>query len=160
MHINNLNPMPDFVITGGDLVMDVLAVDYERADMLFNLYNKAIKEFKMPIYHTIGNHDIYGWSKKAKADSSHPEYGKEMFKKRLGRDETYRSFDFGGWHFILLDSIDKLEGNGYHGYIADKQLEWLQEDLRRTGKDCPIWVCLHIPFVSVRHQITNNTISP
>jgi len=33
--VNNLNP--DFVITGGDLVMDSLGQSFEKADQLYNL---------------------------------------------------------------------------------------------------------------------------
>jgi len=158
-HVNKLRPKPKFVITGGDLVMDVLAHDYERADMLFNLYQSTVKELEMPVYNTIGNHDIFGWSEKSEVSESHPEYGKEMFKKRLGDGKTYRSFDFNNWHFILLDSIEKLKEGGYHGYINNVQFEWLRKDLEKTGSERSICVCLHIPFVSVRKQIHNNPIS-
>ena len=37
--VNNL--APDFVITGGDLIMDALEQTYERADSLYNLYRCA-----------------------------------------------------------------------------------------------------------------------
>jgi Icc protein len=55
--VNELNP--DFVITGGDQIMDALGVDYERAEMLYDLYIEITKEFNMPVYNTLGNHDIF-----------------------------------------------------------------------------------------------------
>ena len=44
MALQNANALrPDFIITGGDLVMDALAVDFERASSLFDLYNEVVK---------------------------------------------------------------------------------------------------------------------
>jgi len=50
--VNIINP--DFVITGGDLVMDVLGQSYERSDTLYNLYQKSLERFNMPVYNTMG----------------------------------------------------------------------------------------------------------
>ena len=77
---------PDFIITGGDLILDALAQSYGRADSLNNLYQEVIKRAKMPVYNTMGNHDIYGINlERSKADPNHPEYGKKMFEKRYGQ---------------------------------------------------------------------------
>ena len=159
-HINHLNPQPQFVITGGDHIMKEEDTDFERADMLFNLFQSTSKIFEMPVYYTIGNGDIFGWPEIKGVDSSHPEFGKEMFKKRLGEGKTYRSFDYGGWHFILLDSIEKEEGIVYHGYINDEQFEWLKEDLEETGIERPICIALHIPLVSMITQIYLEALPP
>ena len=39
--VNKLNP--DFILTGGDLIMDALGQSYGRADSLYNLYMEVIK---------------------------------------------------------------------------------------------------------------------
>ena len=58
MAIDSVNAIaPDFVITGGDLVMDALNTSHERADSLYNLYMEMTKGFNMPVYNTMGNHD-------------------------------------------------------------------------------------------------------
>ncbi len=63
MAIDTVNEMnPDFVITGGDLVDDVLKSTYGRADTLYKLYLEMVKGFKMPVYNTMGNHENYGFS--------------------------------------------------------------------------------------------------
>src|ERR1700722_4478182 len=51
---------PEFAICGGDLVFDALGVGRTRADMLFALYQRTEASIKVPLYHTIGNHDLYG----------------------------------------------------------------------------------------------------
>ncbi|MEA3446572.1 MAG: metallophosphoesterase, partial [Bacteroidota bacterium] len=80
--VNGLNP--DFVITGGDLIMDALGQSYGRCDTLYKLYNETSKGFQMPVHNTMGNHEVYGWYEKSMADRNHPEFGEKMFEKRVG----------------------------------------------------------------------------
>ena len=49
--VNELKP--DFVITGGDLIMDALGARYGQADSLYNLYLETSAGFKMPVYNTM-----------------------------------------------------------------------------------------------------------
>jgi 3',5'-cyclic-AMP phosphodiesterase len=111
--VNELKP--DFVITGGDLIMDALGQTYERSDSLYNIYTTMITEFQMPVFNTIGNHEHYGWYVLKDADTLHPEYGKKMFEKRLG--PRYQRVDRHGWIFFLLDSVVKDGKGGYEGGI-------------------------------------------
>lgn len=150
--VNELHP--DFVITGGDLIMDALEEPYERADSLYTLYQTICADFQMPVYNTIGNHEVFGLFETSGVDPEHPMYGKEMFKTRLGDGKTYTSFDHKGWHFILLDVIAFTEDRRYYGYVDSTQLQWLGDDLNKAGKDTPIVVSLHIPLVSVYTQMT------
>ncbi len=51
MAIEKMNSLkPDFVISGGDLVMDVLEVDEQRAVMLYDLYLDCRKKFTVPVH--------------------------------------------------------------------------------------------------------------
>lgn len=158
VYINNMKPKPRFVITGGDLIENSFARDFDSADKLYSLYQKTCKKFDMPVYNVVGNNDVLYLSKESGADPSHPEYGKGMFRKRLGNGITYRSFDYGGWHFILLDSIGRTEEGSLRGYIDDEQFEWLSDDLASTGKESPVCVALHIPLVSTFQQIHIDTV--
>jgi 3',5'-cyclic AMP phosphodiesterase CpdA len=152
MAVDRVNRLsPDFVITGGDLVMDVLGVTYGRADSLYRIYEKLSAGIDAPLYNTIGNHEIYGWYEESGADPSHPEFGKKMYRKRLGR--TYYSFDYGGWHFLVLDSVEREGDRGYVGKVGKDQLEWIRRDLSGVQVDTPIAVCTHIPLVSVMPQL-------
>ena len=71
---------------------------------VYNLYEEVTKKFKMPVYNTMGNHEIYGIYSKSGADPSNPEYGEKMFEKRLGK--SYYTFDYDGWKFMVLNSIE------------------------------------------------------
>ena len=148
MAINKVNALdPDFVITGGDLVMDVLGSSYGRADTLYNLYTDMIKGFNMPVYNTIGNHENYGYSSIPKVDPDHPEYGQKIFENRIGK--RFYSFDHKGWHFMILDGIEKGDDNrgSYIGKVDDTQLTWIKEDLEKLDPETPIVVVTHIPLV-------------
>ena len=144
----------DFLITGGDLIMDALEVGMGRALLEWSLFDEAMMGLEIPAYHTVGNHDIVGWSSKAVVKPGEQDYGKKLFSDRYGEGRTYRSFDHGGWHFILLDSISQNPQTlDYEGRIDDDQLAWLQADLEKTGKETPVVLVSHIPFFSVWHQV-------
>jgi Icc protein len=147
--VNELDP--DFVITGGDLVMDAAEVTYERAEMLYDLYIETSAEFKMPVYNTLGNHDVFGLSEERGIDPVHPRYYKNLFRNKLGK--TTYSFDHRGWHFMVLDSIGKTPDRTYFGTVDEEQMAWIADDLKNTGKDTPLVVAAHMPFVSVIRQI-------
>lgn len=140
----------DFVMTGGDLVYDVLRGNYNRSESLFNLYKSTIKELKIPIYHCIGNHELFGIYPESNIDSLHPDYKYGMFERHLG--DTYYSFDHKGWHFIVLNSIDERD-HRYIGIINDPQMDWLKNDLAQIDKNTPISVTLHIPLVCTYNQV-------
>lgn len=140
----------DFVITGGDLVFDVLRGNKGRGDSLFNLYKTCIKKINKPVYNCIGNHELFGIYKESGLDSTNSDYKYGMFERHLG--PTYYSFNHKGWHFIVVNSI--IENNGkYLGKIDDKQVEWLKKDLASVKDSTPIAMVTHIPFISAFQQI-------
>jgi len=156
--INEVNKRkPDFVLTGGDLVMDALNQSYGRADSLYNLYIKLSGKFKMPVYNTVGNHEVYGWHRNEKGIEQHPEFGKKMFEKHLG--DRYYSFDHKGWHFIVLDAISRTEEGGYSGGIDEEQILWLAKELQKVDKEIPIAVSVHIPFITAASQISRGSMA-
>ncbi len=159
--INGLKPEPHFVIIGGDLVENKYTRTLDNAGKMFDLYQKATMKLLMPVHNVLGNNDIIQVSAESGVDSSHPDYGKGLFRRRLGKGATYRSFDYDDWHFVLLDSLGRNESGGYRGYIDDDQLNWLKNDLDKTGTERPVCVALHIPLVTAYIQIErDNMMAP
>jgi len=150
--VHELKPRPDFILTGGDLVMDVLRADENKAKQLFDLYTSICKDSDIPIRQCIGNHDVFAWShSKSKIYGNHPQYGKKMAQERLGLDSTTYSFDHKGWHFCVVDDIiprPKGEDGAYMGGISEENLDLLNRNLA-TAADQPKITCMHIPVVSV-----------
>jgi Icc protein len=104
---------------------------------------------------------VVGWSKKAVIKPGESDYGKRLFADRYGLGRTYRSFDHKGWHFILLDSIGQAAGSpDYIGLIDDGQLEWLKQDLEKTGRTVPVVIVTHIPFYSAMSQMQRGPTIP
>jgi hypothetical protein len=155
--VNAISPSVDFVLTGGDLIMDALAVDAPSIREQWQLFDHEWRNLQVKSYHTIGNHDIGGWAKDGKVAVDAPEYGKALFVERYGRGRSYQSFDHRGWHFIVLDSVayDETTG-GYQGWIDEAQMEWLRADLQRVGKKAPVIVSTHIPFFSIWGQYNSD----
>ena len=147
--VNSLDP--DFVITGGDLVMDVLGTGFDRADSLYSLYDSMQGLFAMPVFNTMGNHEVFGIYEKSGVSRDHPEYGQRMYESRLG--PSYYSFDHKGWHFMVPDGLEFTAGGGYIGMVDSAQLEWMRQDLEKVAPTVPIAVSVHIPLITVATQL-------
>lgn len=148
--VNKRNP--DFVLTGGDMLMDVLNQSYGRADSLYRMYEDLSQKFRMPVYHTMGNHEVYGWQRLEPGIEEHPEFGKGMFEQRLG--PRYYSFDHKGWHFLVLDAVFLEERGIYTGKIDEEQINWIIQDLDKLDSQTPIAISVHFPFISSAFQLT------
>ncbi|MDA0907803.1 MAG: metallophosphoesterase [Bacteroidetes bacterium] len=140
----------DFVMTGGDLVYDVLRGNYEKSEQLFNGYKEAIKAFNLPVYNCIGNHELFAIYEESPEDSTHQDYKYGMYERHFG--DTYYSFDHKGWHFIVLNSLE-VRGKRYIGMVNEEQIDWLKKDLAKVDKMTPIAVTVHIPLVTTYKQI-------
>jgi len=155
--VNMLNP--DFVITGGDQIMDALGQTESRADSLYDLYIELSESFNMPVYNTMGNHEVFGFYESSGVDRSHPLYGEKMYEERLG--DRYYAFNHKGWRFYILDSVDEREeGTGYYGHVDAEQIEWIKEDLKNVDPETPIVLSVHIPFITIQTQLVNGSTAP
>ena len=154
--VNELKP--DYVITGGDVIFDALAVSFERADSLFNIYTELIKQIKAPVYNTMGNHDILGWYEKSGVSREHKFFGKKLYQSKIGK--TYYSVDLNGIKLLVLNSIEELPEKGkYYGYVNEEQLNWLKSELSKTDTNTTIIISTHIPLLTTFSQIRNGSMA-
>lgn len=121
----------DFIMQGGDFCFSEPAA--QPCIDLWNTYNGDK-------YHVLGNHDM---DKGSKAD----------IMKLWGMERNYYSFDKGNFHFIVLDANFINRNEKYEDYdnanfyipgefrahVNPEQLEWLEEDLRKTDKQTIIF---------------------
>ena len=110
----------NFTILLGDLTDNGLAYEFDNV-------TERLNELDKPFYPVIGNHDKSGGA-----------WVTEWAK--LGRENTTYSFNFSGWHFIVLDSVD--DANTEQGILTDYIMKWLQDDLK-AHKTMPTIICLH-----------------
>ena len=148
-HVQNLKPKVNFIINGGDSIMDALEVSKESAQTQWDLYHRIMKaENSLPVYACIGNHDIYGWFKKVQ-DGTDSFYGKNWAVKELQIPDRYYHFKKDKWNFIVLDSTQLNPAGGYVGKIDEEQMVWLKNKLAEIPKDQFIAVVSHIPILSI-----------
>jgi len=146
--LNQINPPPQFIITGGDHIMDALEAKRDRVDVQWDIYQKTFADnTKLRSYPVVGNHDVWGWLAKPDWDSE-KGFGKAVYLERMNLPKTYYSFDAGAWHFVVLDNISRRE-KAYFGELDDEQTAWLKSDLEANAGKKPVCVVSHIPLASI-----------
>jgi 3',5'-cyclic-AMP phosphodiesterase len=148
---------PDFVLVGGDIVMDAAFVDQRRADDQFALWTEASARLSCPVHCTIGNHDLYAIGGDKLRSSSDPERGKGLWQKRLGIENRYGTFDHKGWRIVRLDSCGITPEGGWEGVLDQEQLTWLDNLLRKTPKTMPLVFLTHFPLMTAFGLYTEGT---
>ncbi len=152
-HVSELSDRPELVITGGDLIFDAFAQEHARTKMLWDLYTSTVRDgCGIPIEHTLGNHDIWGWNKgKSKTTGSESGWGKKWFCEVAGREKSYFALDRGAWRIFVLDSVNTHPKNpdGYIGLLDEEQMAWLQAELGALGEGRHAAVVSHIPILSL-----------
>lgn len=144
---------PDIILNTGDSIMDSLETTKEQAQKQWDAFDRVVQaECKLPIYHAIGNHDVWGWGlgKGGASVQSDPLYGKNLAVQRLGLENRYYSFDQAGWHFVVLDSTHLPNEASQHPYIGkldDEQYRWLEKDIGQVDSQTPICIVSHIPIL-------------
>jgi 3',5'-cyclic AMP phosphodiesterase CpdA len=137
---------PEFAMMGGDHVFDAFGVNSVRAGMVYDLYERTEQLLGMPLHHAIGNHDVFGVLAKSGVAPADPGYGKKMYQDRMGR--TYYSFDYKGYHFVVLDSIQPTEDRLWEARVDEHQLRWLRDDLKALPHGTPVIAVVHCPLVT------------
>lgn len=149
-HVQSQADKPDLILNTGDCIMDSMKKDRARTELQWQVWNSVWRaENALPVEHGIGNHDIWGWDKKrSKTSSEEGKWGKQFALDRLGLAKPYRSFDRGGWHFVVLDSVQPFK-DGYTAKLDDEQFTWLLSDLASVNPSTPVLVMSHIPIFSI-----------
>lgn len=143
--VNKLKP--DFAIMGGDMIYTAKNVDEKKAKVLFDFMDTKFQQFKMPLYYTMGNHEIVGVLAESGMEISHPLWGNVMYEKLYGK--RYQSFSHSGWKFFLLDGIKiREEERDYTSGVDSVQIEWLKHELLQTDNITPIVVVIHTPLIN------------
>ena len=147
-HVNAFKPSVDFIINGGDAIMDAMKATKAKTQEQWDLWNKILNaENKLPIYHCIGNHDAWGWQMTEPEIKNDPLYNKAWAVKQHQMPGRFYSFTHKNWKFIILDSAHENNG-GYIAKIDEEQWIWLENELKNTDADTHICIASHIPIVS------------
>lgn len=150
-HIQRLKQKPEFIINGGDAIMDALGADKQKTQQQFTLFKTILaKENSLPIHHCIGNHDVWGWFIKDNQSLQGDRlYGKQWVVEEFSMPARHYSFTKGKWKFIVLDSTQLNPAGGYIALLDQTQYDWLAQELQSTPKDQFICMVSHIPILSI-----------
>lgn len=140
---------PDFILQGGDAIHDALGQPREQVERQWRALNEVFEaELALPIYHCIGNHDIWGYDLKASGTTGdEPGWGKAWAMQTFGLETPYYSFDQGAWHFVVLDSIQPDDEALYTARLDEEQFAWLEADLNSSAAK-PTLVLSHAPILA------------
>lgn len=133
---------PDFVMVTGDMVFSGYKGRIDQVKKWFNRYVSLIDPLEMPVFHTVGNHDVMELPYKEDV-SEQLGYNKWLYYSYFG--PAYYSFDWGNFHCIVLDPNQFDQGNRYLE-IPERQLAWLRKDLSYYHKNKPLLVFFHQPI--------------
>jgi 3',5'-cyclic AMP phosphodiesterase CpdA len=126
-HINQLNPIPDVVIVTGDISMDALKDQVERAA-------RILDKLQMPYYVVPGNHDDRStlWSVMGK-------------KACPAMPDGFINFVIDDYDVRLI-GLDSTSSGEPGGKICDKRAAWLDAQLAQNTEK-PTVIFMHHPPV-------------
>ncbi len=129
---------PAFAIHTGDLVNNGLtASDW---DIFFDISRELLRS--VPFFPALGNHE-----------RNAPVYFKYFaFPQGNGR---YYSFDWGGAHFVFIDTNDIGDTARQRAEFQERQTEWLRDDLRRNKLPLTFVVFHHPLYTAVESRQTS-----
>src|SRR3954464_12021365 len=140
---DSLNPA--LTLLAGDLIRDAMSQQEPRARGYFELFLAEMK-LRAPYWAVPGNHDHFGIiPSRSHVSETHPLYNRGMYRHYLGPE--YYSFNYGGVHFIGLDTVQP-DDSAYYGGVDSLQLAWLTRDVAALSASTPIVMFSHIPLAS------------
>ncbi len=139
--VHQLNPQPELIVFGGDMVRDALVDDQETVSKQWDKFTQILADHcTIPFIHCLGNHDITAWET--------PALAKQFALKKMGLGRAYYSFQKDDWKFIVLDSNHlKTDQTWYEARLDNAQFEWLKIQLE-GAKSLNTLVISHIPILS------------
>ncbi|NER11863.1 hypothetical protein GWK08_00270 [Leptobacterium flavescens] len=140
-----INPQPDLIFHTGDVIMEALAGSKATIKGQWDLWNRKWEAVPIETKYAIGNHDIHG---NASGDRSSPSFGKQWMIDELQMPGRYYDFQRDGWHFIVLDSTQNINGQKYDARIDLEQEHWLIDKLSGISQNTPVMIVSHIPILS------------
>lgn len=141
--MNSLSP--DLIIGGGDFVHGGFYSSAQVMETRWGIAHSFLKRLKTRLEPVIGNHDLV--EPLAADGTPAPGDPRRRWKRYFEQKRTYRSFEYSGYRFLILDSVKVVGGpNPYRGWIDASQLLWLDRELAAVPKNQPIILCSHIPF--------------
>jgi alkaline phosphatase len=133
---------PAFAVELGDLIDAADSVEAEQRYLA--TVDRGFAAICDDRHYVLGNHCV-------------DTLTKEEFLGGVERERSYYSFDRGGFHFVVLDSCFRSDGEPYgrksshwtDANVPPAEIEWLQADLKQTKRPTVV-------FAHQRLDVSNN----
>lgn len=141
------NDKVSFVVELGDLIDAADTVETEQRYL--KTINREFAAISKNRHYVLGNHCV-------------DTLTKSEFLDGVEQEKSYYSFDRGDFHFIVLDSCFRSDGEPYgrknskwnDANIPAAEMEWLQADLKSTSKQTIVFAHQRLD-VSTDHGVKN-----
>ncbi|KAA5545599.1 alkaline phosphatase [Roseiconus nitratireducens] len=138
---------PDFLVELGDLIDAAESVELEQQYLA--TINEQFSGLCERRHYVLGNHCV-------------DTLTKDEFLQAVGQPKSYDSFDFGGIHFVVLDSCFRSDGEPYgrknfkwtDANLPAAELEWLDADLKANDKPTVVFAHQRLDEAG-RHSVNN-----
>ena len=138
---------PDFIVELGDFIDAADSVDTELEYL--KKINQEFSHINKHRHYVLGNHCVQTLTKKE-------------FLGGVEQEKSYYSFDQGNFHFVVLDSCFRSDGEPYgrknfkwtDPNIPAAEIEWLKADLSSTNKQTVVFAHQRLD-VSNQHGVKN-----
>ncbi|MCA9140634.1 MAG: metallophosphoesterase [Planctomycetales bacterium] len=139
---------PAFIVELGDLIDAADSVATEQGYL--RTINESFSAICDDRHYVLGNHCV-------------DTLQKEEFLGAVGQPRSYYSFDRGGFHFVVLDSCFRSDGQPYgrknfkwtDANLPPEELDWLKSDLSVTQKKTIVFAHQRLD-VQNNHGVKNN----
>ena len=139
---------PAFLVELGDLIDAADSVDLEQSYLM--TINREFSAICKDRHYVLGNHCV-------------DTLKKDEFLGGVEQEKSYYSFDRSGFHFVVLDSCFRGDGEPYgrrnfkwtDANVPAAELEWLNADLQATSKQVIVFAHQRLD-VSNSHGVKNN----
>lgn len=116
MRLTAADGVPTLGVVCGDIIGDI-----DRRPPLFEPVSEALAASGVAFFYVAGNHDMDLGVRTS-------DRAKRSFKEHFG--PTYYAFDRGRVHYVVLDDCFYIGRSYlYVGYLDERQLRWLEQDL-------------------------------
>ncbi|MFO7882599.1 MAG: metallophosphoesterase [Kosmotogaceae bacterium] len=136
------NIKPSFVIALGDIGASIRDIENEKGVEQLETVKNYLDIEGADIYYAVGNHEV------DKTDPNPTGVYQKVFGPR------YYSFNRNEVHFIVLD-LHEIINNDFTYTIDEKQLKWLEAELKYVDKRTPIVVFSHEPICDIENTPNN-----
>ncbi len=131
--------VPVYALNCGDMMQEI---HISKAGL--PEYIRTVRDFPVPLFHVIGNHDYEPSLPEIDADDEEALSVKEYYMSHLG--PRFYSFNVGKVHYVVLDACRMTGGgsNKYVPHVSKAQMDWLARDLAVADKSYNLVVAMHI----------------